>query len=416
VPRPPGTVHHRNSCTITNQTRLVLTMSTKLTLLAALFCFSGVIALAQQAAGNNQPPDQLKGDVPGSSALHVKIEGESIRLEGYSGDRISYQVRSLPSRILNRKQPDVPLYKVAAYVRGGASWLVATPQKDQSGARAIELVVRVPRSLPFVALNTTGGDVTVRGVDGRLEVTTGGGRLLITDVRGVVSAETGGQDIDVGTVDGDGRFHTGGGRIAVDYIKGNLDAFTGGGTIYLGTGLRNAVLESGAGDVRVTFCGGTLKAQSGGGNLVLGDVAGPADIRTDGGNLRLRSAKGFVRAHTGAGNIELDGVPGADASTGAGAITAKFTTSDHPRHDSVLETPTGDITIFLPADLPMTIRATVGLGAGHTINSEIPGLAIASEGHDLNSSVFAGGKLNGGGPVLDVHAGNGNIIFRKFDR
>ena len=354
--------------------------------------------------------------MPGSSALHVKIEGGSIRLEGYSGDRISYQVRSLPSKILDRKQPDMPRYKVAAYTRGGASWLVATPQKDQSGARAIELVVRVPRSLQFVALDTSGGDVSVAGVDGRLEVTTGGRRLHITDVRGVVSAETGGQDIDVGTIDSDGRFHTGGGRIAVDYIKGNLDAFTGGGTISLGTGLRNAVLESGAGDVHVTFCGGTLKAQSGGGNLVLGDVAGPADIRTDGGNLRLRSAKGFVRAHTGAGNIELDGVPGADASTGAGAITAKFTASDHPRQDSVLETPTGDITAFLAANLPMTIRATVGIGAGHTINSEIPGLSIASEGHDLNSSIVAEGKPNGGGPALDIHAGNGNIIFRKLDR
>ena len=202
----------------------------------------------------------------------------------------------------------------------------------------------------------------------------------------------------------------------MDYIKGNLEAFTGGGTISLGRGLRNAVLESGAGDVRVTFCGGTLKAQSGGGNLALGDVAGPADIRTDGGNLRLHSAKGFVRARTSAGNIELDGVPGADASTGAGAILAKFTVSDRPRHDSVLQTPTGDITIFLPADLPMTIRATIGLGAGHTIYSEIPGLSIASEGRDLNSSIVAEGKLNGGGPVLDIHAGNGNIIFRKLDR
>src|SRR5262245_39883867 len=208
--------------------RLVLTMSTKFTSLAALFYLSSVIALTQHAAGDDQTRHQLKGDVPGSSALHVKIEGGSIRLEGYSGDRISYQVRSLPSKLLNRKQPDVPRYKVATYMRGGASWLVATPQKDQPSARTTERVVRVPRSLPFVALDTSGGDVNVGGVEGRLQVTTGGGHLQITDVRGVVSAETGGQDIDVGTVDGDGRFHTGGGRIAVDYIKGNLDAFTGG--------------------------------------------------------------------------------------------------------------------------------------------------------------------------------------------
>lgn len=64
----------------------------------------------------------------------------------------------------------------------------------------------------------------------------------------------------------------------------------------------------------------------------------------------------------------------------------------------------------------MTIRATIGLGAGHTIYSEIPGLSIASEGRDLNSSIVAEGKLNGGGPVLDIYAGNGNIIFRKLDR
>ena len=362
-------------------------MSMKLRSLVALGCFSSLIALAQQAGPAHQPSRRFEGAVPSAPALHVKIEGGSIRLEGYSGNRISYQVRSLPPRTLNGTQPDMPLYKVATYKRGDTSWLVATRQNEKLSPRSIELVVRVPREVKSVSLDTSGGDVSVDGVNGRVHVSTGGGHLQINDIRGMVSAQTGGQDIDVGTVNGDGRFHTAGGKIAVDYIKGNLDAFTGGGTISLGTGLRNAVLESGAGDVRVTFCGGMLKAQSGGGNLVLGDVAGPADIRTNGGNLRLRSAKGFVRAQTNAGNIELDGVPSADASTGAGSIVAKFTASDHPRRASLLETPTGDVTVFLPPELPVTIRATVGYGAGHTINSEIPGLRIASEGDGLNSSI-----------------------------
>ena len=388
-------------------------MSTKLTSLAALFCLSNLIAFAQQPGRDDRKLDYLKGEVPGASALHVKIDGGSLRLEGYSGDRISYQVLSVPSKTLNRTQPDISLYKVATYKRGDASWLVATPQKDQLNPRSIELAVRVPRQIQSVSLDTSGGDVSVRDVSGRVDVSTGGGHLQIDDVSGIVNAESGGQDIDVGTVESSGRFRTAGGQISVAYIKGDLDAFTGGGTISLGTGLHNAVLESAAGDVRVTFCGGTLKAQSGGGNLVLGDVAGPADIRTNGGNLRLHSAKGFVRAQTSAGNIELDGVPGADASTGAGV--AKFTPSNHPRHDSLLETSTGDITVFLPAELPMTIHATVDYGAGHTINSEIPGLRIASEGDGLSSSIFADGKLNGGGPVLEVHAGNGNIILKKLD-
>jgi hypothetical protein len=401
-----------------HKNEVVPNMSMKLASLTALFCLSTLIAFAQQTGRGDHASRQFEGAgaVSSASALHVTIEGGSIRLEGYSGSRISYQVRSVPQKNINRSQPDVPLYKVASYKRGDASWLVATRQNGKLSPSSIELVVRVPREVQSVSLDTSGGDVSVQGVDARVQVSTGGGHLRINDISGVISAETGGQDIDVGTVNSDGRFHTAGGKIAVEYIKGNLDAFSGGGTISLGTGLRNAVLESGAGDVSVTFCGGTLKAQSGGGNLVLGDVAGPADIRTNGGNLRLHSAKGFVRAHTSAGNIELDGVPGADASTGAGSIVAKFTASDHPRRSSLLETPTGDITVFLPAELPMTIRATIDYGARHTINSEIPGLRIASEGDGLSSSIYAEGKLNGGGPILEIRAGSGNIILRTLDR
>lgn len=41
-------------------------------------------------------------------------------------------------------------------------------------------------------------------------------------------------------------------------------------------------------------------------------------------------------------------------------------------------------------------------------------MRIASEGDGLSPSILAEGKLNGGGPVLEVHAGNGNIIFNKL--
>jgi DUF4097 and DUF4098 domain-containing protein YvlB len=199
--------------------------------------------------------------------------------------------------------------------------------------------------------------VSVDGVSSRLKVVSGGGHLQMDDVDGIVSAETGGQAIDVGTIGNDGRFRTGGGNISIATIKGNVNAFTGGGVISLGTGMRNAVLESGAGDVHVTFCGGQLKAQSGGGNLVLGDVDGPVDIRTSGGNLRLHSAKGFVQAHTTAGSIELEDVPSADATAEVGPIMAKFKATNRREPTSSLETSIGDITVFLPPDLHVTVRA-----------------------------------------------------------
>lgn len=393
-------------------------MSLKLTVFATVLCLSISFAFAQQTKQDSrQWVNQSEGEVPSASTLQVKVEGGSIRLEGHFGDQISYLVRrSAGSQALNRTVPEKPLFKVATYVRGTTSWLVARPQNHRPILSSIELVVRVPRNIQVVELHTSGGDVSVQGVSARLKIVTGGGRLQMNDVDGIVSAETGGQDIDVGTVGNDGRFRTGGGNISIGVIKGNLDAFTGGGSISLGTGLRNAVLESGAGDVRVTFCGGQLKAQSGGGNLLLGDVDGPVDIRTTGGNLRLHSAKGFVQAHTTAGSIELDDVPSADATAEVGSIMAKFTATNRREPTSMLETSIGDITVFLPFDLHVTVRARVDLGAGHAISSEVPGIRTETDNNGGNESIFAKGELNGGGPVLKVHTANGNISFKRLER
>jgi len=399
-------------------TELVLTMSLKLTLFATVLCLPTQFASAQQTEhGGHQWLSQAEGEVPSASTLQVKVEGGSIRLEGHSGDQISYLVRRpATAQALYRTMPEQPLFKIATYVRGTTSWLVARPKNDESSPSSMELVVRVPRKIQVVELHTSGGDVSVQGVSARLKVVTGGGHLQMDGVDGIVSAETGGQDIDVGTVGNDGRFRTGGGNISIATIKGDVDAFTGGGSISLGTGMRNAVLESSAGDVRVTFCGGQLKAQSGGGNLFLGDVEGPVDIRTSGGNLRLHSARGFVHAHTTAGNIELDDVPSADATAEVGSIMTKFKATNRREPTSSLETSIGDITVFLPPDLHLTVRARVDLGSGHSISSEVPGIRVQQDGDAGSGSVFALGELNGGGPVLRVHTGNGNIFFKQLER
>jgi DUF4097 and DUF4098 domain-containing protein YvlB len=390
-------------------------MSRTVQILAALLCFVPS-AMAQPSVRHDQSSQASEGSAPAAAALHVKIEGGSIRLEGYSGKRISYLVRSIDPAPLHRGPNDLPNYRVASYVRGGTSWLVATPRSEISSLRSIEFVVRVPQKVRSVDLETSGGDVNVSAVGGRVSIVSGGGSLYVDDVDGTVTGTTGGQDINVGTINSDARFRTGGGKISIRKIKGNLDAFTGGGAIFLGTGMRNASLESGAGDIRVTFCGGELKVQSGGGNLLLGDVVGPANIRTNGGNLQLHSAKGFVQAHTTAGNIELDGVPAAEASTEVGSIVVKLEPSTRKSPNSLLKTSTGDITVYLPANLSITVRASVALGKNHVINSDVPGIKVSAEGNDWNSSLIAEGKLNGGGPTLEVHTNDGNINFKRLER
>jgi hypothetical protein len=39
-----------------------------------------------------------------------------------------------------------------------------------------------------------------------------------------------------------------------------------------------------------------------------------------------------------------------------------------------------DITAFLPSDLPLTVRASIDLGGGHTISSELPDIRFVQDG------------------------------------
>jgi hypothetical protein len=95
-------------------------MTLKLTLLATVLCLPSWFASAQQAKHkDHQWVNQAEGEVPSAATLQVKVEGGSIRLEGHSGDQISYLVRrSASAQALNRTTQEQPLFKIATYVRG----------------------------------------------------------------------------------------------------------------------------------------------------------------------------------------------------------------------------------------------------------------------------------------------------------
>jgi DUF4097 and DUF4098 domain-containing protein YvlB len=163
----------------------------------------------------------------------------------------------------------------------------------------------------------------------------------------------------------------------------------------------------------VKSCGGQLMAQSGGGSLDLGQVAGKATLQTGGGNIRLSSASGPVTANTGGGGIELFGLTqGANVQTGSGEIVAEFLAGDFT--GSSLQTPSGDVIVYLGPNLKATIRAAVELANGHHIRSDFPEIKVNTEGGQFGSgTIYAEGNLNGGGPVLKVRTSSGDIEFRR---
>lgn len=403
-----------------------------------MLCVLGLGVLAPQAVAQENPISHENGvwsqvstgSLAAAKIVKVRVDAGAVVVRGSQQSGIDYALHvHSHSATEEDARHQFHAYKVTAYVRGDTAWVVGEWQGGHSvrmgPARVTimtgsdrkfsgELVVNIPRATESVRIETGGGPVDATGVAGRVDIQSGGGKVRIDDIGGSAAVETGGDAIDVGTVGGDLKLLTGGGNITMRSVKGKIIAQTGGGNVLLVSGEQGASIEAGGGNVEIKHCAGRVKASTGGGNIDLGDIGGAAEIETGGGSIRLTSAKGAVRARTGGGTIDLYGVPSARVETGAGGITVKFVNTGAERGDSMIETSAGDITVYIASDVAISVRASVDLGNGHRITSELPDIHINSEGDQWGPRTLnAEGKLNGGGPVVKVRTTTGDICFRR---
>ncbi len=376
------------------------------------------VATAQQTRvfgdGGNWT-QEITGSLTAVRNLRVKVDVGTVKVEGGSQQGINYVIRNHSySSSESKARREFDSYKISTYVRGDTAWIVGDWEGGRPHKFSGDFSITVPREMDEVKVETDGGNVTTTGVTGRVDAQSGGGNIRFDDIGGVINAETGGGGIDVGNVASDVSLHTGGGSIKVNSAKGKIVAESGGGSVIVVSGLQGAELETGGGSIRVDRCNGKVTATTGGGSIDLGEIGGPAEIETGGGSIRLASAKGPVKAETGGGSIELLGVPSARAETGAGGIEAKFIAAGGERNDSVLETSAGDITVYVAANVNLSIRASIEVANGHRIESDFSEIRVTTEGGDYGpKTVTAEGDLNGGGPVLKVRTTTGDITFRR---
>lgn len=377
-----------------------------------LFFVLGLVTSLAYASDNwNQ---ESNGTLAAARNVRVKVDMGSVVVRGSQRQDISYAVHSQSYSSGRDARRQGGAFKINSYVRGDTAWIEAVWEGGHPRKFSGEFVIEVPRDTAATKVETGGGCVEITGVAGRVEIESGGGKIRLDDIGGAVDAETGGDSIDIGTVGGDLKLETGGGNISIKSVKGQIHAETGGGNVLVVSGDQGAVIEAGGGNVEIKHCLGRVKASTGGGSINLGDIGGTVDIETGGGSIRLTSAKGRVGANAGAGTIELYGVPSARVETGAGGIIVKLVNTGAERSDSVLETSAGDITVYIAADVAISVRASVDLGNGHHITSDFPDIHVASEGDKWGPRTLnAEGKLNGGGPVLKVRTTTGDIWFKR---
>ncbi len=277
-----------------------------------------------------------------------------------------------------------------------------------------DIAVQIPRQTQVVKVETRSGSLGFTSISGSITGVTGAGGVKLDDISGPVTIKSGGGVIEAGNVGSDLYLQSGGGNVSVERVNGRVIVKTGGGRVHVGTSGGTSV-ETGAGNIEVIKCNGDLRANSGGGNLNLGEVFGSVIAETGGGSVRLASAQGSVRVITGGGTVELFNVgQGAQVETGAGKITVHFVADRNRFKDSFLHTAAGDVVVYLPANLGVSVHASTELASGKGIMSAFPGLSITSEGGNYGpKSMYGEGQLNGGGPILRVRTTIGQIDIRR---
>jgi DUF4097 and DUF4098 domain-containing protein YvlB len=266
-------------------------------------------------------------------------------------------------------------------------------------------------------VETQGGDIGVEGaLQGEARLTTAGGDIHTTDISGPSRVETAGGGITMGNLGARAEARTAGGSIHVGNVRGDANIETSGGEIQVGQVDGTLRAETAGGDVVIAGAAGQVVAQTAGGQIEVGPTGGSVRAETAGGSIRLQGARGRVVAETAGGSIDLLQLEaGVRASTSEGRILAEFNASAKTFAASQLETSMGDVYVYLPVGLSLTIDAAIDAAAGHHIVTDFP-LSILGDKEDFGERTIRGhGTLNGGGEVLRIRTVAGNIEIRKLD-
>lgn len=290
------------------------------------------------------------------------------------------------------------------------------PHARHSTNFRVQFQITVPQHYNL-DVETQGGDIAVASpIEGEARLTTAGGDVRTADIGGGARIETAGGSISLGKVAGELSARTAGGAIHIGDVQGDANLETSGGEIVTGAVGGAVKAETAGGDIVVGGAHGQVLAQTAGGQIQIGPTGSTVKAQTAGGSIRLQGARGHVVAETAGGSIDLIEIASAvRASTAAGRILAEFNCTKTTFGPSQLQTSMGDIFVYLPPDVPMTIDAAIDTAAGRQIKSDFP-LDIQDEKGDLAPATLRGhGSLNGGGDVLRIRTVAGNIEIRKID-
>lgn len=143
------------------------------------------------------------------------------------------------------------------------------------------------------------------------------------------------------------------------------------------------------------------------GSILADGLSGEFRLHTSDGSVQAIGLDGTLDAETGDGSMKLRGrFDGLRAKTGDGSIEAEIAQGSKMSGQWEIRTGDGSITLRLPENFAADLDADTGDGK---VTIDMP---VTVSGRLRESG--ARGKLNGGGPILSLHSGDGSIRIAKL--
>ncbi len=150
-----------------------------------------------------------------------------------------------------------------------------------------------------------------------------------------------------------------------------------------------------------------LNLHSADGNIRVENVKGELRIESGDGNVEVRSADGNLRAETQDGNVRANGrFDSVDIHTSDGNIDAELEKGSSLSSGWTLRSGDGNIVLRIVDALAADLDASSG--DGH-VTVDFP---VTVSGSLRENSIR--GKINGGGPSLQLRTGDGDIELRRM--
>jgi len=181
------------------------------------------------------------------------------------------------------------------------------------------------------------------------------------------------------------RSHTGSGDQTIEDIHGNADLQSGSGDMKLARLTGEIRLQTGSGDVRAREISGRVRGGAGSGDIEVEETgAGDIDLHTGSGNITVRGIQGAFRADAGSGDVTAEGT-----QTG----------------DWEIRTGSGNVHVRLPANAAFDANISTSSG---TLDVDAP-ITMTVQGRVQETRKQIIGKVRGGGPLLTLRTGSGDI-------